>query len=345
MPLVPGKLNAFQSYNDTYRGWPVTPVRRQHPIRGSFLDPRPDPRRGAIYHEGVDIAVRDDRPERGAPRDRTHRVYAIEGGVVAEATPPGQRGHVRIGHFGYGHIDARVKAGERVRPGQMIGWTTTGSWHVHLSEFIFTTGGGRLTVNPLRRGGKVAPYVDSAPPVIHEVRFYSPANPSWGRRGKISVARLPQAGIRLRRDDLAGPVDVRVRVSDPQSFIGWFRELPHLAAPHHPFRLGLVVVSLQTGRAVLRREVFWAEQLLDQPAGQHFAPGTEQNLPASGCQLFHATIPCDGTYWFRLVQRPYWNTTRLPNGRYRLGIRAWDTAGNRAVEKFDVTIRNGPPRL
>lgn len=29
--------------------------------RGSFLDPRPDRRRGAIYHEGVDVAVRADR--------------------------------------------------------------------------------------------------------------------------------------------------------------------------------------------------------------------------------------------------------------------------------------------
>jgi hypothetical protein len=337
---VPGKLQAFQSYNDTYRGWPVAPVRSQHPIRGSFLDPRPDPRRGAIYHEGVDVAVRDDRPERGAPPQRTHRVYAIEGGVVTEATPPGQRGHVRIGHFGYGHIDARVRPGETVRPGQMIGWTCVGGWHVHVTEFIFVAGGGRLIVNPLRRGGKLHPYVDRAPPVIHEIRFYTPATPRWGRRGQISVARLPQAGIRLHKDRLAGPVDVRVRVSDPQSFIGWFRQLPHLAAPHHPFRLGLVVVSLRTGRAVVRRQVFWSEQLLEMPAGQHYAPGTEQNLPASGCHLFHRRLRCDGIYWFRLFGRPYWDTTRLPNGRYRLAVRAWDVTGNRTVARTDVTIRN-----
>jgi hypothetical protein len=337
---VPGKLTAFQSYNDTYRGWPVTPLHQQHPIRGSFLDPRPDPRLGAIYHEGVDVAVRDDRPERGAPPNRTHRVYAIEGGTVTSATPPGHRGHVRAGHFAYGHIDARVQQGDRIEPGQMIGWTTHGSWHVHISEFIFSGDGGRILVNPLRRGGKIAPYVDTARPAIYEIRFYRPATPSWGRRGQISVARLPQAGTRLRKERLSGIVDLRVRVSDPQSFIGWFRQLPHLAAPHHPFRLGLVVVSLATGRAVLRREVFWSEQLLTMPAGQHFAPGTEQNLPASGCQLFHRTINCDGTYWFRLFQRPYWDTRRLPNGRYRLGIRAWDTAGNRSLAKTEVTIRN-----
>ena len=58
-----------QRYNDAFRGWPVRPHDRQHPIRGSFLDPRPDPALGAVYHTGVDIAVRDDRPERAAPRD------------------------------------------------------------------------------------------------------------------------------------------------------------------------------------------------------------------------------------------------------------------------------------
>ncbi len=78
-----------QRYNDDFRGWPVSPQHRQHPVRGTFLDPRPDPELGAIYHTGVDVAVRDDRPEAGAPAGRTHRVFAIEGGVVDEATPPG----------------------------------------------------------------------------------------------------------------------------------------------------------------------------------------------------------------------------------------------------------------
>ena len=127
-----------QRYNDDFRGWPVSPQHQQHPVRGTFLDPRPDPTFGAIYHTGVDVAVRDDRPEQGAPAGRTHRVFAIEGGVVEVATEPGVRGSVRIGHFGYGHVDARVKRGDRVRAGQFIGWTTKGSWHVHLTEFHVT---------------------------------------------------------------------------------------------------------------------------------------------------------------------------------------------------------------
>jgi hypothetical protein len=338
---VPGRLDAFQTYNDAWRGWPVLPLRRQHPIRGSFLDPRPDPRRGAIYHTGVDVAVRDDRPERGAPPGRTHRVFAIEGGTVLDATPRGRVGLVRVGHFGYGHVDPTVDRGDVVEAGQPIAWTCQGFWHVHLTEFLFAAGGERIELNPLRPGGKLHPYADRHAPEIREIRFYTPATPRWSRRPRTTVALLPQAGRRLAKTALAGKVDVRVRVSDPQTFIGWFRDLPHLAAPHHPFRLSVTVVRLATGRVVLRREVFRAERMLDQPAGQHFAPGTEQNLPASGCMLFHRTMRCDGVYWFRLFPAPYWDTRTLPDGRYRLRIRAWDVAGNMSFADTVVTLRNG----
>ena len=341
MSPTPGKLEIQHVYNDTWRGWPVKPHNRQHPIRGSFLDPRPDPQRGAVYHEGVDIAVRDDRPERGAPPGRTHRVYAVEGGPVFLATPRGIRGSAQIGHFGYGHIDALVQTGEIVTPDQHIGWTCLGDWHVHLTELVFTGDGGRLVVNPLRPGGKLRPFVDRAAPVIREIRFYEPATPAWGRRPNTSVARLPQAGQRLSRDGLSGLVDVRVRVSDPQTFIGWFRELPWLAAPHHPFRVSVTIAELATGRMVRRREVFRAEQLLGLPAGRHFAPGTEQNLPANGCMRLHRSVRCDGIYWFRLFPLRYWDTTRLPDGRYRLRVRAWDVAGNMAEAGIAVTIANG----
>jgi hypothetical protein len=336
---VPGQLELQQTYNDAWRGWPVQPLHRPHPIRGAFLDPRPDPTLGAVYHDGIDIAVRDDRPERGAPRGRTHRVYAIEGGRVLAATPRGVRGLVDLGHFRYEHIEALVERGDVVAPAQPIGWTWFDSWHVHLGEFVFTGDGGRIVVNPLRPGGKVHPYVDTAAPDIQEIRFYTPATPRWARRPG-NVARLPQAGRRLDKRRLSGRVDVRVRVSDPQSFIGWFRELPWLAAPHHPYRLAVAVTQLATGRVVRERDVFRSERMLDVRAGQHFAPGTEQNLPANACMRLHRTVRCDGIYWFRLFPAPYWDTTRLPNGRYRLRIRAWDAAGNAAAAVTDVTIRN-----
>jgi hypothetical protein len=337
---VPGQLDLPQTYNDSWRGWPVLPLHGQHPIRGSFLDPRPDPRKGAIYHDGIDIGVRDDRPEPGAPRGRTHRVHAIESGRVTAATPRGTRGLVDAGHFRYEHVDALVRVGDTVEPGDVIGWTTDGSWHVHLGEFIFRPDGSRVIVNPLRPGGKVVPYADGDRPAIRAVTFHVPATPTWKRRPGTTVALLPQAGRKLDPMRLSGKVDVRVQTHDPQSFIGWFSQLPWLAAPHHPFRVAVTVYSHATGKAVADREVFRSERMLEMPAGQHFAPGTEQNLPANGCMRLHASVRCDGIYWFRLFPRPYWDTTRLPNGGYRLRVRVWDAVGNRARDDTDVRIRN-----
>jgi hypothetical protein len=129
-------------------------------------------------------------------------------------------------------------------------------------------------------------------------------------------------------------------VSDPQSFVGWFRDLPWLAAPHHPFRLAVTITDLTTGRVVRRREAFRSEQVPDIPAGRHFAPGTEQNLPAHGCMLRHSTMRCDGVYWFRLFPN-YWDTTRLSDGRYEVRVRAWDAAGNLASTRIAIGIANG----
>jgi hypothetical protein len=339
MPSVPpGKLSVAQTYNDNYFGWPVAPVRRQHPIRSTFLDPRADDRRGAIYHQGIDIAVNDDQPERGAPRGRTHRVYAIEGGIVEEATPAGVRGHVHLGHFGYGHVDARVRVGQRVFAGQLIGWTWLTTWHVHLSEFLFRPDGRKLVINPLRPGSKLRPYADRLGPLIHEVRFYRPTQAHWGRR-RTNVAVLRPAGRRLDKRRLSGRVDIRVRAADRQSFQGWFSNLPFLAAPHHLYRLSFVLAHRPSGQVVLRRPVFWADQLLGIPTNRHYAPGTKQNLTAEGCVLAQPT-DCRGSFWYHLFPGSAWDTTRYPNGRYLLRVRAWDTRGNRASSDVDLFVRN-----
>jgi hypothetical protein len=329
----------IQHYNDDWRGWPVRPHDEQHPVRGAFLDPRPDKQGGATFHNGVDVAVRDDRPEPGAPARRTHHVYAIEGGRVEAASRPGVRGLVDIGHFRYEHVDARVRVGESVEAGQPIGWTCDGTWHVHLGERAVDASGVRRWVNALRPGGKVHPFVDRAKPEVKEIRYYTPATPAWGRRIG-HVVRLPQAGRRLDKSRLAGIVDVRVRADDPQSFVGWFRDLPWLEAPHHPFRLDVTVVHLGTGEIVDRHEVFRSNWYLRLPAAQHFAPGTDQNMPANGCLRHHRTARCAGIYWFRVYPEPYWDTRRLANGRYRLRVRAWDAAGNSAKADSNVTIRN-----
>jgi hypothetical protein len=132
---------------------------------------------------------------------------------------------------------------------------------------------------------------------------------------------------------------VCVRVADRQSFQGWFRDLPYLAAPHHVYRLAFVLVQISTGRVVLRDQVFWADAMLPTRPIDHFAPGTKQNLAAEGCVLAQPTN-CRGSFWFHLFPGAAWDTRRYPNGRYLFRVRAWDTRGNRASRDVNVVVRN-----
>lgn len=337
-------------YADDYRGWPVAARNRQHPVRASFLDPRT----GFSYHHGIDVSVRDDRPEPGAPPGRTHRVYALEGGrvwQVARGLGPWKEGIVRLGHFGYGHIEPVVVEGQRVEPGQMVGWTTEKEWHVHLSEWVFPGGdrSRRVPVNPLSRNGKIRPFADTAPPVISDLTFFTPASPRW-RVGQ-GRAIYSRGGSQLDPARLSGTVDVRARIEDPQPFSGWFRDVPLLETPHHPARVRLTVVRLEDGRKVVDRDVFTTDVTLADdaarvgrdpiPAGDHYAPGTRQNLRANGALTLGR--PGAGELWFRLFARPggaYWDTTDVRNGPYRLDVTAFDLLGNRAGESVDVVVAN-----
>src|SRR6476620_6336621 len=155
--VVPGALPGFTyAYNDSYHGWPLSPVDQQHPIRASFLDPRPPSEQGN-YHIGIDISARDDQVEAGAPAGRSHRVYAVEGGVAQ--VPAGQKlvgcvnRIVTVGHFQYWHTDTvgTIENGDQIAAGQLIGWTCKGLWHVHLSE-VQRVDGVPTYVNPLHPG-------------------------------------------------------------------------------------------------------------------------------------------------------------------------------------------------
>ena len=335
-------------YADDYRGWPVAPRHRQHPVRGSWRDPRT----GEIYHPGIDISVRDDRPERGAPAGRTHRVYALEGGPVWRVIKPQRptaEGIVRIGHFGYGHVLPVVELGEHVEPGQLIGWTTKGEWHLHLTEWRFP-GKKRdlgIPVNPLDREGKIAPYRDTAPPVIREIRFHRPVDSAWRTRNGSAV--FSPGGALLDPSRLSGLVDVRARIEDRQSFRGWFRDVALLETDHHPARVHLAVHRADDGKRALDRDVFSSDVWLGPesplrnqiPISHHYAPGTLQNLRA------RTAIRLDrqgrGELWFRLFARRdryHWDTTAFRDGPYRLTVTAWDVVGNRAEESIDVAIAN-----
>ena len=341
--LAPGSLNQRWSYDDSWIGWPVAPIHRQHPIRSSFLDPRPGALRTGgepAYHFGVDIGVRDDRPERGAPPGRTHRVYAVEGG---RAELPGRRlprrcldRKVSIGHFGYWHVDTAglVTDGEHIRPGQMIGWTCKGLSHVHLAESMQLYG-RRVYVNPVHPGMKLRPYVDAEPPRIRAIDFFHPAMPRWTADAQAS---FPPAGTPFPQGStgravLSGLVDVRARIDDASAVL----------PPGPPYGISLQVIRESDERPVLVRTVFRAAVFLGDslgtqavPISYHYAPGTMQAL----CTKSH---DCRGVYWFRLFARPtaaYWDTTRVGDGNYRLRVTAWDAAGNDASAASRIAIRN-----
>ena len=163
--------------------------------RSSTRDPIPSSARSTTTGSTSPCATTG--PSRGAA-GRTHRVRdRRRARLPRDAT---RRARLRA------HRPLRVRAHRPGRadrrdgsPGQHIGWTCQGDWHVHLSEFVFTSG-PPIVVNPLRPGGKVRPYVDDGAAEIREIRFYSPGDPAWSRRPTTSVARLPPAGMRIARD-------------------------------------------------------------------------------------------------------------------------------------------------
>jgi hypothetical protein len=171
---IPGKLEIAQVYNDSWRGWPVRPHDRQHPIRGSFLDPRPDPELGART-----TTASTSRSGTTSPNVEHRREGRIASMRWKAARSFSRHRVVRVATHELVTLDMATstpwfRRARRSCQGQHIGWTCKGDWHVHLSEFVFASG-TPLRVNPLRPGGKLRPYVDTASPEIREIRFYAPA--------------------------------------------------------------------------------------------------------------------------------------------------------------------------
>jgi hypothetical protein len=350
--LAPGSLVPTWRYDDTWTGWPVAPLHRQHQIVSSFLDPRTGYLRHGgdpAYHFGIDIAVRDDRPESGAPAGRTHRVYAVEGGDANvpwhnPATLCSNR-KVEIGHFDYWHVDTSgvVVDGQRVRPGQMIGWTCAGMWHVHLAETMDVFG-SRVYVNPVHPHMKLQPFVDTQPPLIRAFGFYRPATVRWVAAPRL---RLPLAGAgfprtRGGRTLLSGLVDVRTRIEDRMGSNSASASVP-------PFMISIRVFRESDGHRLFKRTIFRSAVLLTAtsatqaiPIGRHYAPGTKRAISARECATRHGGT-CGGVYWFRLFARPtsaYWDTRTIANGDYQLRLKTWDAFGNAATATTRFTIRN-----
>jgi hypothetical protein len=343
---VPGALppTFTYRYNGLSPGWPVRPRSVQHPIRGAFIDPRgPDDDGLSGYHFGIDINVDDDHPDTGAPPGLSHRVYALDSGIAYEPADVLTRHCVSrrmgVGHFAYWHVSPIVSTGQRVRAGQQIAWTCRGIWHVHLSEWQRYRG-ARVWVDPLHRGGALRPYTDTAPPVVSRMRFVTPPARPW--RPTVSL-REPDSATPLPATGLHGQVELRVRVADPQSFLGFLSRNPAWPTDWTPYELRVRIRNTRTGRLVLQRTTFRADQMPQTPYLAHYAPGTVEDDNMQECVGPPALPHCDGIVWLRPFSRfhlEYWDTRTVANGTYSVTVDAHDIAGNVGSKTMTVRVRN-----
>jgi hypothetical protein len=204
--------------------------------------------------------------------------------------------------FSYWHVDPIVADEARVAAGDQIATIKAGFGHVHFTE-IHT---GRY-VNPLRPGG-IAPYVDSTSPTV--------------------VALFAAVGTRKEPlDALSGKVDLLVDTYDTPP--------PPLPAP--PWNLTRVSPAyirwrlVPEGQASARWRTaldFRSFLVPKETFASIYAPWTTLNRPAQPARLVYYLAHG-------------WDTTRVPDGRYRLQVAVFDSQGNSARAGLWVTIANG----
>jgi hypothetical protein len=246
---------------------------------------------------------------------------------------------LEVGHFAYWHTSTIVRDGATIRPGQQIGWSCLGLWHAHISEWQLL-GRRRVWVNPLRPGGKLAPYVDTAPPIVSALRFFAPETHPWHPTTSLEGAddALPLSPTRLH-----GLVELRAEVEDGQSFWGFLASTPGWEVPHHPYRVGVEIRAHRTRAVVMQRISFQSDMLPSTPYLVHYAPGTVQDASMAKCILNPPGRPCAGAFWFRpfsRVRHEFWDTRKVRNGTYDVSVVAWDLKGHTASLTVPVVVAN-----
>ena len=329
-----------QRYNDGFRGWPVRPHDRQHPVRGS-LDPRPIPSWADLPHRCRHCcsrrpprAGRPRRPHAPRLRDRGRRRRTrTERACAATSASATSDGHRR-----------RPRRARRARPpGQLI--KDSPGLVASPSDGVVLHGGrGPSPAQPLRPAGKLKLFADIAPPVIHEVRFYTPPNRAGpGERGTPPACRprvVGSTGRALRHRRRPRP---RQRSSVVRRLVPG-RSRARRAPPPVPAR----ALAPRTGES--RRRA--ATNGVPRPDGTLVPRGpalcarttqTRRRRSASTVAAASATASTGSG-----LPAPVLDTTQLRNGRYLLVVRAWtqrkphaSRAGDQDRQPAGVTER--PP--
>jgi murein DD-endopeptidase MepM/ murein hydrolase activator NlpD len=296
--------------------WPIKPFDRQHPVRGSFGDPRmvfkvPPTHQdlmgggGAFsFHFGVDIAAEDGTP-----------VYPVVSGTVSKVTKDWVGVDTGGGHsFQYWHVEAAVKTGDRVTARKtVVGTILPPAGHVHLSELRQ----GRA-INPLA-SGHLTPYADRTDPEVEALTFRTPA-------GDDVLPNFVRGKVQLIAEAYDTPA-----VAVPGDWQGM---------PVAPARLtwrienlgGKVIVKEQIGvdfrETIPDNGLFW----------KYYARGTYQN-----CCVFgpHYSFRQPGCFLFELTREPF-DTKTIPDGVYELIVTATDIRGNAGSRRRRFTVHNRP---
>lgn len=327
MAVTRGELDFTQSYADDFVGWPLAPQDTGHGVYGTFLNPTTAwpsgmPFANVGFHRAIDILVNDAK----GPQP----VFAIEGGRVKEArltwqtTPLKVRvrcGSVGIGHFRYVHIVPGVAMGELVEPGQQIGHTCPGWWHIHLEEVAHSSG-ERILLNPMRPGGKLGPITDRGRPTISAMRIYPKAS-----ENSADARVLPLNQVR----GVVVPVALAM-----DSFP--LKEWPGApVVPLHVYRAAVELVH-DDGTPVLSRRLFQIDHAPG-PTWQHyFRPLTRRSAPVAVC-VVRKPSDCTSRLWLRLWEKG-WDTSNVPNGWYKLKLTVEDTVGKKQSRELRFRVAN-----
>jgi hypothetical protein len=296
--------------------WPVKPFHQQHPIRGNFGDPRTvftdslftngaDGPGTFQFHNGIDIAAPDGTVVYPVVSG-TARL--IDGEAVSVVTKDGRS-------FQYFHIVPTVIDGEHVFAERTeLGFIAAGHGHVHLTEIR-----GFRVWNPLARGG-IAPYTDTTDPVVRAVYIRR-----WN-----SLEPLNPAAVCGRISIVADAYDTQVRrVPGP---FGGFPVSPALVTWSVTGRGDTRRLAAESGSVDFRtmlpsKKDFW----------KVYARGTDPNGPRYGRRQYSRPR----LFMFLLTTQGL-ETREVPNGVYKVTVRAQDVKGNVGVLTRSFTVSNDP---
>jgi murein DD-endopeptidase MepM/ murein hydrolase activator NlpD len=297
-------------------GWPIRPFDRQHPVRGSFGDPRSvfrgNPTLGGLmtsrcacsYHQGIDISAADGTS-----------VYPVRSGVVRIVTPDWIEVDSGGGSaFQYWHIGPAVHQGDHVQVAEtVLGHILRGNQHVHLTELQ-----DGKAVNPLA-AGHIGPYADSTTPQVNAITF-----------------RSSDTGPELLPEYLHGAVEMIASATDTPvmpSADMW------KGLPVTPAKLTFRVTTFPALQVVIPETVAMdvTHRLPSTSDMWHtYARGSHMNLVKMGSHRYWYQ---PGAYLFKLTPWLF-DTRRLKDGVYRLTVTAADAAGNHSSTSQIVNVHN-----